>query len=359
LVASKDTQALTQPLPLVTDPAVLQQVILNKLNTRIYPRGELVMPCVPAMLDHYLQRLKMLFDSLGKAFSEEELQQLRQVLSRRLEEGFRASPHSSIVLKYEPAKSPNVGLTCNLTTAVSSVADQYKNWVETRKPPLFGSHPDAKVMATVAELGQDPSTTPILDIGAGTGRNTLPLARLGYLVHAIELTPAFVEQIQGIVQAEGLPVVVTQGNILDPMVRMRPANYKMAIVAEVISHFRDADQLRLLLAKMCDVIRSGGLLLFNTFLTADGYQPEQVIREMSEIAWSSIFTRADLASAMEGLPLEIISDESVFEYEQKHLPAEAWPPTGWFANWATGRDLFPIVNGQPPMELRWILCKRT
>lgn len=362
MVASKDTPADTQPkteqLPLVTDPTVLEQVIINKLNSRIYPRGELVMPCVPAMLDHYVQRLKMLFETLGRAFSPEELEQLRQVMGRRLQEGFSVSPHSNIILKYEPAKPPNVGLTCNLSTAISSVADQYKNWVETRKPPLFGSHADAKILNLVAELGQDPGSTPVLDVGAGTGRNTLPLARLGYLVHAIELTPAFVEQIQAAVEAEGLPVVVTPGNILDPMVRMRPAHYKIAIVSEVISHFRDADQLRLLLAKMSDVLRSGGLLLFNCFLTVDGYEPNRAVREMSEVAWSAIFTRSDLALAMEGLPLELISDESVFEYEKQHLPPEAWPPTGWFANWSTGRDLFPIVNGKPPMELRWLLCKR-
>lgn len=358
MVASKDTPTKTEQQPFVTDPAVLDKLIIGKLNSRIFPRGELVLPCVPSMLDHYMGRLKTLFDTFGRPFSQEELDQLRQLLERRLNEGFRASPHSSIVIRYEPAKPPSVGLTCNLTTAVSSVADQYKNWVETRKPPLFGSHPDAKVMDVAAQMNQDPATTPVLDVGAGTGRNTLPLARLGYLVHAVELTPAFVEQIQAVVNAEGLPVVVTQGNILDPVVRMRPAHYKLAIVSEVTSHFRDADQLRLLLAKMCDVIRSGGLLLFNIFLAIDGYEPDKTVREMSEIAWSCLFTRSDLASAMEGLPLEIVSDDPVLEYEQEHLPPEAWPPTGWFVNWSSGRDIFPIANGRPPVEFRWILCRR-
>jgi 2-polyprenyl-3-methyl-5-hydroxy-6-metoxy-1,4-benzoquinol methylase len=337
---------------------VLEQVIINKLNTRIYPRGELVMPCVPSMLEHYMERLKVLFHTLGRPFSEEELQQLHELLQRRLEEGFQASPHSNLVLRYEPAKPPQTGLACNLSTVVSSVADQYKTWVDTRKPPLFGSHPDAKVMATVAAMNQDPAKTPVLDVGAGTGRNTLPLARQGYLVHAIELTPAFVQQIQATVNAEGLPVVVTQGNILDPVVRMRPAHYKLAIVAEVISHFRDVDQLRLLMAKMCDVLRSGGLFLFNTFLAVDGYEPPAAVREMSQIAWSTIFTRQELAEAMEDLPLELISDEPVYEYEKSNLPEEAWPPTGWFNNWSTGRDLFMMPDQQPPMELRWILCKR-
>lgn len=359
MVASQETPTTSEEkLPILTDPDLLEQIVLRKLNTRIYPRGELVMPCVPAMLDHYMQRLTVLFDTLGRPFSPEEITQLRQLLDRRLKEGFQASPHSNIVFKYEPAKPPQTGLACNLSTVVASVADQYKTWVDTRQPPLFGSHPDAKVMAVAAELGEDPSRTPILDVGAGTGRNTLPLAREGYLVHAIELTPAFVQQIQAAVNSEGLPIIVTQGNILDPMVRMRPSHYKMAIVSEVTSHFRDADELRLLMAKMCDVLRPGGVLLFNAFLTVDGYEPDQVIREMSQITWSTVFTRQELNTAIEGLPLELISDESVFEYEKQNLPPEAWPPTGWFNNWSTGRDLFPMTNKQPPMEMRWILGRR-
>ncbi|NEP43626.1 MAG: class I SAM-dependent methyltransferase, partial [Okeania sp. SIO2H7] len=71
-----------------------------------------------------------------------------------------------------------------------------------------------------------------------------------------------------------------------------------------------------------------------------------------------LFLEGELAAAMEELPLTIISNESALEYERQHLPAEAWPPTSWFQSWATGRDVFPIADGRPPMELRWILCQR-
>ncbi|MGA9382140.1 MAG: class I SAM-dependent methyltransferase, partial [Phormidium sp.] len=93
-------------------------------------------------------------------------------------------------------------------------------------------------------------------------------------------------------------------------------------------------------------------------LAVDDHEPDNFVKEMSEISWSYIITRKELQTAMEDLPLELISDESVIEYEQKHLPPEAWPPTTWFVNWAMGRDLFPISKN-PPMELRWILLKRT
>ena len=51
----------------------------------------------------------------------------------------------------------------------------YEDWISTREPPLFGTEPDARVWALASEAA-DPSTHPILDIGAGTGRNALALA---------------------------------------------------------------------------------------------------------------------------------------------------------------------------------------
>ncbi|PRC55960.1 SAM-dependent methyltransferase, partial [Mycobacterium sp. ITM-2017-0098] len=70
--------------------------------------------------------------------------------------------------------------------------DTYDNWVATRKPPLFGSNPDARVSALAAEI-TDPGTARVLDIGAGTGRNALAMARRGHPVDAVELTPKFAE----------------------------------------------------------------------------------------------------------------------------------------------------------------------
>ncbi|WP_264322840.1 class I SAM-dependent methyltransferase [Zarconia navalis] len=344
--------------PKSPDRAIVKAALQEKLKGLTTARGELTFPCIPALLEDYIQKIQDLLSSLGQTLTFQEIETLREAIASQLAQGFHASPNAHLIVSYQPPH-PTVGLSqgvkLDVKVKVESLENHYHGWIQTREGPLFGSHADAKAIAIASELG-DPADVSILDVGAGVGRNTLALARLGYPVDAIELTPGFARKLTIAAEAEEIPVRVIQGNVLDPMLRMETAHYQFAVVAEVVSHFRDMSQVRLLLAKIGDALQSGGLLLFSTFLAKDGYEPDDAARELSQTAWSYIITRSELRSAMKGLPLEILSDESVFEYEQQHLPNEAWPPTPWFPNWTRGRDVFPTEAS--PMELRWILCKR-
>jgi SAM-dependent methyltransferase len=339
-----------------TDPATLQNVVFFKVNQRMFAKGEITFPCLPGAIDRFIQQIEGLFTALQKPFSASEIANLRQVMLARMEQAFQSSPHSFVTFRYEPAQPPQPGFVCQVNVASTSVAQQYTNWVSSRQPPLFGKYPDAKVMAIVGQLGT-PETNPVIDIGAGTGRNSVPIAQLGYPVDAVELTPAFAQQIREIATEKGLPITVTEGNILDPLVRLRPSHYQLAIVSEVISHLRGVDQLRLLFAKMCDFLRPGGVLLCNLFLTVDGYELPQVFREWGEVSFSSIYTRADLAAAMERLPLQLLLEEAVYDYEKANQPADGWPPTSWYDSWSNGRDVFPVQK-HPPINLQWLLLRR-
>ncbi len=68
---------------------------------------------------------------------------------------------------------------------------------------LFGEEPDRIV--TAHAHGIDPGR-PVLDIGAGQGRNTFFLARKGFTVHALEPSPAGAEAITATAVREGLSV---------------------------------------------------------------------------------------------------------------------------------------------------------
>lgn len=341
----------------ITDTNILQQSLLQGLNSWISSRGEIAFPCVPSLLENYMQRIAALFLALGKPFSPAELNQIRPILAEQLQTGFQASPYSKVLLIYESAKPPGRKVTCQIVTQITSIAEQCDNLTRTHSGLIFGEYPDAKVMAIAHSL-DNPANSPVLEIGAGTGRNALSLARLGFPIHTLDLSGNFVELLRRSAAAEKLPIQAMQGDFLDPSIKIKHGYYKLALLASVVPHFREVAQVRLLFAKMSDILCSGGLLLFSTFLAAPGYNPNQVDREMAHVIDSFFLTQTELAAAMENLPLNLISDESVWEYEEKNLPTQAWPLPDWFNTWATGQRLFPLTNGKSPIELRWIVCRR-
>ncbi|MGL5081766.1 MAG: class I SAM-dependent methyltransferase [Microcoleaceae cyanobacterium] len=336
---------------------MLENVLLLKVKRLTSARGQLALPCVPALLEEYMAQFSTLLTALGQNFTPQEIQALRQLVSQKLKEGYNASPHARLIFKYEPP-DPTQGLTNGLkisvNTEVLSIEDKYERWLTNRTGPLFGSYPDAKLMAIADQL-DNPAQAPILDVGAGVGRNALPLARRGHPVDAIELTPEFAQIIAKAAKAESLPVRAIQSNILNPALKLPQNCYKLGVIAEVISHFRSVDEVHRLLEIVCDAIQSRGLLLFSTFIAEEGYEPDPRVREMSQIQWSYLMTQADLRAAIGTLPLRVLSTESVYAYEKAHLSPDAWPPTSWYEHWCLGRDVFPMA--QPPMALQWILCQ--
>jgi SAM-dependent methyltransferase len=341
-----------------TNNAVLRPAMLRRLPRRLTARGEVSFPAVPALLDHYLQSMATTFSVLGRAFSEAEVQHMRGILERKLSEGFAASPYAKVVVSYETDPLPKTSLSYRVRLNSSTIADEYDHWVQTRKPPLFGEHPDAKVMDLARSLGS-PAEVPVLDIGAGTGRNTLPLSRAGFPTDAIELAPALAAILRDAVAKEGLAVRVYEGDALDSGLDVPKSHYRLIVLAEVIaSHFREVAQIRALIETAAETLAPGGLLAFSAFLARDGYKPDVLAKQLSQVFWCCLFTRRELSEAFEGQPFELVSDESTHAYEKANLAPEAWPPTGWFEEWTRGQDLFDLPPEKSPFELRWLVYRR-
>ena len=347
---------------IVFEPAILERSLFSKVDNWIASRGEFSLPCLPALLDSYLTRVQNIFTLLGLFPCDEDFATLRQVLEKRLEEGFRASPFSKIRVEYETPNYPMGPVTTfselRIHTVVATMEDKYKNWLHTRKPPFFGSHPDAKVIDCIVAEEQVKRSLTVLDVGAGTGRNSFPIARRGHQVHALEVTPDFADRMAQDAQSQSLPVRVIQGDIIDAKVELSTVTYDVVLVVEVISHFRTVDEVRSLFQRVSQILKPGGKLVCNTFLPVAGYQPDQLVREMSQFMWSSLFLREEIEGAINPLPFRLLSDELVYSYEKERLPEDAWPPTGWFENWSLGRNLFPVMDQRPPVELRWLLFEK-
>jgi SAM-dependent methyltransferase len=342
-----------------TNASVLRQAMLRRLPRRVAGHGQVVLPAIPALLDHYVQNLGTIFGTLGRPFSEEELDHVRGILKQKLDDGFKASPFAKVIVDYSTDEPPSIALSYTISHSVFTMADEYNGWVQTRTPPLFGAHPDAKLLEVARSLGT-PRDVPILDIGAGTGRNTLPLAEAGFPTDAVEPAPALAQILRQEIAQKVLSSRVYEGDALDPALELPNQHYRLVVLAEVVaSHFRGVAQLRQLFEVAERLLVPGGVLLFNMFLTSSGYKPDALARELSETMWCCVFTRRELDEAAAGLAFSRVSDESAYDFEHEHLPEKAWPPTGWFSEWARGQDLFDLPADKTPLELRWIAYRRS
>jgi SAM-dependent methyltransferase len=306
------------------------------------------------MIDEYVSLCETLFAGVGRPFTAEQLGKVRAVLEGQLAEAYANSQRSNIIISFDAP----VGTVLNYHVKAEwwTVEGAYENWISTRKPPLFGTEPDARVW-TLANEAADPTTYPVLDIGGGTGRNTLALARRGHPVEVVEMTPKFADQIRADAARESLNVRVLQRDIFSTEDDLR-RDYRLILLSEVVSDFRTAQQLRAVFELATQCLVAGGHLVFNAFVAKPGYTPEDAARELGQQCHTSIFTPQELSAAASALPLQLVSDDSVYEYEKSHLPEGAWPPTSWYADWVSGRDVFDLPREECPIEMRWLAYQK-
>jgi SAM-dependent methyltransferase len=316
--------------------------------------GQITLPAVPGMIDEYVRMCDTVFAGVGVQFTAEQLGHLRSVLEGQLTAAYAASQRSNIVISYD---SP-IGTVLNyrVDAEFQTIGETYDNWVATREPPLFGTEPDARVWALAGEA-TDPRSHRVLDVGAGTGRNALALARRGHPVDAVEMTPKFADMIRAEAQRKLLDVHVIERDVFATTDDLR-RDYQLIVVSEVVPDFRTTQQLRSMFELAARCLAPGGRLVFNTFLAREGYTPDNAALELAQQTYSMFFTRDEMTSAAALLPLELVVDDSAYEYEKTHLPDGAWPPTGWFADWASGLDVFDVEREACPIELRWLVYQK-
>ena len=329
----------------------LREALVRRLHERAIVSGSIVLPAVPSMLEDYVAICDRVFKGVGVTFTDEQLDNLRDVIKGQLDAAFTASPRSDIVITYD---SP-AGLVVNYHVKAqwASVDSAYDTWVNTREPPLFGTEPDARVWDLAVEA-DDPAKSPVLDLGAGTGRNAIALARRGHPVDAVEVTAGFAEELRAAAIEHGLPVRVLQRDMFDRSDDLRD-DYGLIIMSEVTSDFRSTDQLRQALELATHHLSPQGRLVMNAFLPRDDYVPDDAARELAQQCYSSLFTRGEIDTAMAGLPLTLESDLSVYDYESTRQPTTGWPPTSWYERWIHGQDVFPIDRAASPIEFRWLV----
>ncbi|MDA2895134.1 class I SAM-dependent methyltransferase [Mycolicibacterium sp. BiH015] len=340
----------------------MREAMAKRLRRRGVSTGQITLPAVPGMLEEYVSMCDKIFSALGRKFSVAERDHLRALLAKELANAFAGSNRSNIVISYDAP----IGTVLNyyIKPEWTSLADTYDSWVATRKPPLFGTHPDARVWALSSQM-TDARAARVLDIGAGTGRNALALARRGHPVDAVELTPKFAEILRTEAYKHLLNVQVIDRDIFDAMDDLQK-DYQIILLSEVTPDFRNVQQLRAVFELAAECLAPGGHLVFNVFMPRPGYLSDDAVRELSQAVrelaqqvYNGLFTGEEIDGAAAGLPLRLMTNDSVYDYEKANLPAGVWPPTGWYADWVSGLDVFDLPREQSPIEMRWLVYQKT
>jgi len=141
-----------------------------------------------------------------------------------------------------------------------------------RVTDAFGAEADPLLVEHVGLLDQ---ALPVLDVGAGQGRNALFLARRGFAVDAIDPSPVAVEQLAKLARAAGLEIRarVAGFEAFEPIVERYGAVLLLGLL-QILTR----DQIALLRARLEDWTGSGALLVVTSFTRLDpGFGKSRVV----------------------------------------------------------------------------------
>jgi SAM-dependent methyltransferase len=98
-----------------------------------------------------------------------------------------------------------------------------------------------------------------VDLGCGSGFQSLALARLGYRVVAIDLSRRLVDELKG--RAAGLPIETVVGDLRE-VARLAPGGASLVVcMGDTLSHLQGEDDLRRVLEGAATRLPAGGRLI--------------------------------------------------------------------------------------------------
>jgi len=146
-----------------------------------------------------------------------------------------------------------------------SIAEHYDQHLAEHYSWLFGGLPERvqENLRTFEALGLKPAASArALDIGAGSGFQSIPLARLGYSVTAVDLSRKLLGELSA--HAEGLPIVTVCDDILRWVgSAAAPRELELCVcMGDTLTHLPSFGDVQRLLRELHRMLLPGGRAVF-------------------------------------------------------------------------------------------------
>jgi SAM-dependent methyltransferase len=136
------------------------------------------------------------------------------------------------------------------------------------------------------------SGAPVLEVGAGSGRDTLGLVRAGAIGVVLDYSPASLAIVQRLAREQGLPVHLVRADAL--AMPFRDGTFQVVFHQGLLEHFRDPMPL---LRENARVTRSGGRVVVDvpqTFHLYTAMKQSLILVNRWFAGWETQFTPAEL-----------------------------------------------------------------
>ncbi len=184
------------------------------------------------------------------------------------------------------------------------------DWDETYadKAGYFGPEPDRLVVEHVPARKR----LRVLDVGAGQGRNCIPLARQGHAVTAIDSSSVALEQIQAVASREGLDITTRVADFRTFASDSQP--FDVVLVLGLVP-ILDREGLEVLMTRLDEWTAAGGRVLLTAFTVQDPAwaRCKAAWRPIGHNTWSN--ERGETRLFLElGEALDLFSKYEIFHY---------------------------------------------
>jgi len=117
----------------------------------------------------------------------------------------------------------------------------------------------AQGAAELSSLGVEPSQgAPATDLGSGFGMHSIPLARLGYAVTAIDSSSALIEQLKAL---GGSGIRTVEADLLDFQAQLSSPQALILCMGDTLTHLQSMDDVASLCARVAASLERGGRFL--------------------------------------------------------------------------------------------------